>query len=337
MRFARLTWMPSNSSSQGIMAAIFAPSPNRPFMPLLVALGVAHFLNDVIQSIIPAIYPLIKEAFHLDFARIGLISLAFQVTLSLLQPLLGYLNDTRPWPYAMVAGMISTLLGLLGLSFATSYEMVLVSAALVGLGSAVFHPEATRMARHAAAGRQGLAQGVCSVRRTCRLCHWPSACSRRCGAARTSEPGFLLRGGAHRHGADVLARCAAFSVPARAGCRPDQWRPQEPAGNRLPAGRIATSDGHPGRLAVSKNAYTASFSSYYTFYLIERFQVTLQVSQLMLCLYLAVGALGVIVGGVIGDRIGRDRVIWLSLFGSLPFRADAALCGFVLGPASSAS
>jgi FSR family fosmidomycin resistance protein-like MFS transporter len=146
------------------MASIaLAPSSNRPLMPVLAALSVAHLLNDLIQSMIPAIYPVIKDTYHLDFARIGLITLAFQVTSSILQPVLGYLTDRRPWPYAMVAGMGATLLGLLGLSFAISYEMVLVAAALVGLGSAVFHPEATRMARHAAAGRQGLAQGVFQI------------------------------------------------------------------------------------------------------------------------------------------------------------------------------
>src|SRR5215218_5600707 len=146
------------------MASItLAPSLNRPLMPVLAALSVAHLLNDLIQSMIPAIYPLIKETYQLDFAQVGLITLAFQVTSSILQPLLGYATDRRPWPYAMVAGMGATLLGLLGLSFATSYGMVLAAAALVGLGSAVFHPEATRMARHAAAGRQGLAQGVFQV------------------------------------------------------------------------------------------------------------------------------------------------------------------------------
>src|ERR687894_336966 len=139
------------------------PSSSRPLMPVLAALSGAHLLNDLIHSMIPAIYPLIKDAYRLDFARIGLITLAFQVTSSILQPVLGYLTDRRPWPYAMVAGMGATLLGVLGLSFATSYELVLVAAALVGLGSAVFHPEATRMARHAAAGRQGLAQGVFQV------------------------------------------------------------------------------------------------------------------------------------------------------------------------------
>lgn len=132
-------------------------------LPILAALSCAHLLNDLIQSMIPAMYPLLKEAYRLDFAQIGLITLAFQVTSSLLQPLLGFVTDKKPWPYAMVAGMGSTLAGLLGLAFAHSYGMVLVSAAFVGLGSAVFHPEATRMARHASAGNQGLAQGIFQI------------------------------------------------------------------------------------------------------------------------------------------------------------------------------
>jgi len=135
----------------------------RPLLPILVALSGAHLLNDLIQSMIPAMYPLLKEAYVLDFAQIGLITLAFQVTASLLQPVLGLVTDHKPWPYAMVAGMAATLLGLLGLSFAGSYSMVLVSAAMVGVGSGVFHPEATRMARHAAAGQQGFAQGIFQI------------------------------------------------------------------------------------------------------------------------------------------------------------------------------
>ncbi|MDB5590315.1 MAG: Fosmidomycin resistance protein, partial [Enterovirga sp.] len=143
--------------------ALSPPAVERPLMLVLGALSVAHLLNDLLQSMIPATYPLIKAAYGLDFAQVGLITLAFQVTSSLLQPLLGWLTDRRPWPYAMVGGMGATLCGLLGLAFAGSYGAVLVSVALVGLGSAVFHPEATRMARHAAAGRQGLAQGVFQV------------------------------------------------------------------------------------------------------------------------------------------------------------------------------
>ncbi|HET7155554.1 MAG TPA: MFS transporter, partial [Hyphomicrobiaceae bacterium] len=135
----------------------------RPLLPLLLALSGAHLLNDLIASMIPAMYPLFKEAYKLDFTQIGLITLAFHVTSSLLQPVLGYLTDHKPWAYAMVAGMASTLIGVLGLASANNYAMVLVSVALVGLGSAVFHPEATRMARHAAAGHQGFAQGIFQI------------------------------------------------------------------------------------------------------------------------------------------------------------------------------
>jgi FSR family fosmidomycin resistance protein-like MFS transporter len=286
-------------------------------MPVLAALSLAHFLNDVLQSMIPAIYPLIKEVYHLDFARIGLITLAFQVTSSLLQPLLGYLTDRRPWPYAMVAGMGSTLLGLIALAFAASYEMVLIAAALVGLGSAVFHPEATRMARHAAAGRQGLAQGVFQVGGHAGYALGPLL------AAAVVVP----RGQASLawFSAVALLAMALMSWTAtryaalrreQAAAAPDR---KEPLRNKLSAGRVTAAMVVLVVLLFSKNAYTAGFTSYYTFYLIERFQVSIQASQLMLFAYLLVGAFGVIVGGVIGDKIGRDRVIWLSILGALPF------------------
>jgi FSR family fosmidomycin resistance protein-like MFS transporter len=285
-------------------------------MPVLAALSGAHLLNDLLQSMIPAIYPLIKETFHLDFAQIGLITLAFQVTSSVLQPLLGYLTDRRPWPYAMVAGMGATLLGLLGLSVAASYGTVLVSAALVGLGSAVFHPEATRMARHAAAGRQGLAQGVFQIGGHAGYAVGPLL------AAAVVVP----RGQASLSWFSVVALLAMALMSWTAGRYVALRREQGAAGvsakpshGPLPAGRVAFVMAVLIVLLFSKNAYTAAFTSYYTFYLIERFQVTVQVSQLMLFLYLVVGAAGVIVGGMIGDRIGRDRVIWLSILGSLPF------------------
>ncbi|HKH67601.1 MAG TPA: MFS transporter [Reyranella sp.] len=286
-------------------------------MPVLAALSGAHLLNDLIQSMIPAIYPLIKETYQLDFAQIGLITLAFQVTSSILQPMLGYATDRRPWPYAMVAGMGATLLGLLGLSFATSYGMVLAAAALVGLGSAVFHPEATRMARHAAAGRQGLAQGVFQVGGHAGYALGPllaaavvvprgqASLSWFSGVALLAM--VLMSWTAGRYAA--LRRAQALSV--RDGIN----APAE----RLPTRHVAFAMTILIVLLFSKNAYTSGFTSYYTFYLIERFQVTVQVSQLMLFLYLVVGALGVIVGGIVGDRIGRDRVIWLSILGSLPF------------------
>jgi FSR family fosmidomycin resistance protein-like MFS transporter len=142
---------------------IVADISRRPLLPLLLALSGAHLLNDLIASMIPAMYPLFKEAYKLDFAQIGLITLAFHATSSLLQPVIGYVTDHKPWAYAMVAGMASTLIGVVGLASANNYAMVLVSVALVGLGSAVFHPEATRMARHAAAGHQGFAQGIFQI------------------------------------------------------------------------------------------------------------------------------------------------------------------------------
>jgi FSR family fosmidomycin resistance protein-like MFS transporter len=286
-------------------------------MPVLTALSVAHLLNDLLQSMIPAIYPLIKEAYRLDFAQVGLITLAFQVTSSLLQPLLGYVTDRKPWPYAMVAGMGATLLGLFGLAFAVSYEMVLASAALVGLGSAVFHPEATRMARHAAAGQQGLAQGVFQIG----------------GHAGYAAGPLLAAAVVVPRGQTSLSWFAGVALVAmvlmswiagqyaalrrRQAANPDKGL--DAARGKLPARRAMFAMVILVVLLFSKNAYSASFTSYYTFYLIERFGVTVQVSQLMLFLYLVVGAFGVIVGGMIGDRIGRDRVIWLSILGSLPF------------------
>ena len=136
---------------------------HRPLLPILLALSGAHFLNDLISSMIPATYPLLKQAYRLDFLQVGLITLAFQLTASLLQPALGFLTDHKPWPYAMVGGMAASLSGLLGLATAANYATVLLSAAMIGLGSAVFHPEATRIARHAAAGQHGFAQGVFQI------------------------------------------------------------------------------------------------------------------------------------------------------------------------------
>ncbi|MCO4052638.1 MAG: MFS transporter [Bosea sp.] len=295
-----------------------APAAARPLMPVLAALSVAHLLNDLIQSMIPAIYPLLKEAYQLDFTRIGLITLSFQVTSSLLQPLLGYLTDRRPWPYAMVAGMGSTLAGLLGLAFAGSYGMVLLSAALVGLGSAVFHPEATRMARHASAGQQGLAQGVFQIGGHAGYAAGPLLAALivvprgQTSLAWISIVALaamvLMRWTARRYVALRKEQAASRAADAA-----------EAAPSRLPAGHVALAMAILIVLLFSKNAYTSGFTSYYTFYLIERFGVTVQLSQLMLFLYLVVGALGVIIGGMVGDRIGRDRVIWLSILGSLPF------------------
>ena len=296
-----------------------ASAERRPLLPILVALSGAHLLNDLIQSMIPAMYPLLKEAYVLDFAQIGLITLAFQVTASLLQPVLGLVTDHKPWPYAMVAGMGATLAGLLGLSFAGSYAMILVSVAMIGLGSAVFHPEATRMARHAAAGQQGFAQGIFQIGGHAGYAMGPLL------AALIVVP----RGQSSLAWASVVALVAMVLMTWTAGRYAEMRRAQMAAAKEHAASAadepIATSRRVIFAMAIlivlllSKNGYTAAFTSYYTFFLIERFGVSVQLSQIMLFLYLVVGALGVIIGGMIGDRFGRHRVIWISILGSLPF------------------
>ena len=295
-----------------------ASTSQRPLLPILLALSGAHLLNDLISSMIPAMYPLLKEAYRLDFTQVGLITLAFQVTSSLLQPVLGLVTDHKPWPYAMVAGMAATLSGLVGLAFAGSYAVVLVSAGMIGLGSAVFHPEATRMARHAAAGQHGLAQGIFQIGGHAGYAAGPLL------AAMIVVP----RGQASIVWMSVVA-IVAMLLMAWTGARYSEMRRSQIAATKKPPAGTAESilPGKPMRMAMtilivlllSKNAYTAAFTSYYTFYLIEQFGVAVQVSQVMLFIYLVVGALGVIIGGMLGDRIGRHRVIWISILGSLPF------------------
>ncbi len=293
-------------------------STNAPLMPILAALSGAHLLNDLIQSMIPAMYPLLKETYRLDFTQIGLITLAFQVTSSLLQPLLGFVTDKKPWPYAMVGGMGATLSGLLALAFAQSYAMILFGAALVGLGSAVFHPEATRMARHAAAGQQGLAQGVFQIGGHVGYASGPLL------AAAIVVP----RGQTSLAWVSIVAlvamvlmswTCTRYAQMRREQVAAAKGTVDEPLRSALPKARVLAAMAVLMVLLMSKNAYSASFTSYYTFYLIERFGLTVQASQVMLFLYLVVGALGVIIGGMVGDRIGRDRVIWFSILGALPF------------------
>ena len=297
---------------------IVAQVSHRPLLPLLLALSGGHLLNDLIASMIPAMYPLLKEAYRLDFTQVGLITLAFHVTASLLQPVLGYVTDHKPWTYAMVAGMGSTLLGVVGLASASSYAMVLVSVALVGLGSAVFHPEATRMARHAAADQQGFAQGIFQIGGHVGYAAGPLL------AAMIVVP----RGQTSIAWMSVVA-LVAMVLMAWTGTRYAEMRSAQIATTKERPKATAPSiqPGWPIFMAMtvlvvlllSKGTFTAAFTTYYTFYLIERFGVTVQLSQVMLFLYLVVGALGVIIGGMVGDRVGRRRVIWISILGSLPF------------------
>lgn len=293
-----------------------ASLPQRAMMPVLIALSVTHLLNDMIQSLIPAIYPIIKEAYRLDFGQIGLITLTFQVSASLLQPAVGLYTDKHPMPYSMVVGMGFTLSGLIGLAYAGSYGFLLLSAACVGIGSSIFHPEATRMARNASGGQHGLAQGIFQVG------------GQTGGALGPLLAAFIIV----PRGQDSLAW---FSVAALIAMMLMVWTAASYA--RLDKARpvkVATASAPPARpgkrsvafaitiliiLLFSKNAYSASFSSFYTFYLMGKFGISIQNSQVMLFLFLASSAAGALGGGMLGDRIGRNKIIWFSILGALPF------------------
>ncbi|BCB18995.1 MFS transporter [Bosea sp. ANAM02] len=293
-----------------------ASLPQRAMMPVLIALSVTHLLNDMIQSLIPAIYPIIKEAYRLDFGQIGLITLTFQVAASLLQPAVGLYTDKHPMPYSMVVGMGFTLSGLIGLAYAGSYGFLLLSAACVGIGSSIFHPEATRMARNASGGQHGLAQGIFQVG------------GQTGGALGPLLAAFIIvpRGQGSLAWFSVAALVAMMLMvwTAASYARLDKARPPKSAAASAPAAR-------PGKRSVafaitiliillfSKNAYSASFSSFYTFYLMGKFGISVQNSQVMLFLFLASSAAGALGGGMLGDRIGRNKIIWFSILGALPF------------------
>jgi len=282
---------------------------------IVLTLSFAHLLNDMMQSLLPAIYPLIKEAYGLDFGQIGLITLAFQLTASLLQPVVGMFTDRRPQPFSLVAGMALTLIGLIVLGRAGNYPMLLIGAALIGTGSSIFHPESTRMARLASGGRHGFAQSLFQV-----------------GGQTGQALGPLLaafivvpRGQASISSFSLVALVAMVLL-----LQVGQWYKRQspaPAKARLAGGaRLGSSRTNVAlALAVlvllmfSKNAYTASLSSYYTFYLIDRFSVSVQVSQFLLFWFLVAQAAGSLIGGHLGDRFGRRAIIWFSILGAVPF------------------
>jgi MFS transporter, FSR family, fosmidomycin resistance protein len=283
---------------------------------VIMALSFSHFLNDMMQSLVPALYPMWKSEYGLSFAQIGLISLVTQVTSSLLQPAVGLFSDHRPQPYSLAAGMGATLIGLLLLASAGSYPILMLAAALVGIGSAVFHPEASRVARLASGGRHGLAQSLFQV-----------------GGNIGSSLGPILaafivipRGQssiAWFSSAALLAMTVLFGVgnwyrrehtgPARSGTRQSAER------SHLSRRKVAWSVAILLALVFSKSFYTASLNSYYTFYLISKFHVSVASAQIYLFAFLASVAVGTLVGGPVGDRIGRKYVLWGSIVGVLPF------------------
>jgi FSR family fosmidomycin resistance protein-like MFS transporter len=280
---------------------------------ILLAVSAGHLMNDLMQSMIPAIYPILKQEFSLSFSEIGLIQLAFQMTASILQPVVGLYTDRRPHPFSLVAGMGFSLVGILILAWASSYPILLLAVSLIGMGSSLFHPEASRVARMASGGRHGAAQSVFQV-----------------GGNAGQAIGPLLAA------LVVISRGQAsiawFSLVALAGMLVlgfvgrwyrERQRAPKTAGSvlpaKLPSGLVRRAILVLVALTFSKNVYTASLSSYYTFYLIDAFGVTVQQAQFYLFAYLASVAAGTILGGPLGDRFGRRSVLWISILGPLPF------------------
>jgi MFS transporter, FSR family, fosmidomycin resistance protein len=311
--------LPATSMAQASTApAVRASSDTGTTFAILVSLSVCHMLNDLNQSLVPALYPILKASYQLDFAQIGLITLAFQLTASMLQPVVGMVTDKRPQPFSLPIAMSCSLIGLLLLSVAHSYVVILISAALVGMGSSVFHPEASRVARMASGGRYGFAQSLFQL-----------------GGATGSAIGPLLaafivlpRGQGSVAWFSLLA-LAAMSLltyvgawynrhPAMAARR-GRRAPPPVAASPVPRATVIMAISIILVLLFSKNVYTASLSSYYTFYLIEKFHVSVQSAQLHLFVFLGAVAVGTFAGGPIGDRVGRKPVIWFSIVGALPF------------------
>jgi MFS transporter, FSR family, fosmidomycin resistance protein len=280
---------------------------------ILAAISFCHMLNDMMQSLLPALYPMLKGSYQLSFGQIGLLTFTFQITASLLQPFIGALADKRPRPYSLSAGMGFTLIGLLLLAFADRYALLLVAAALIGTGSSVFHPESSRVARMASGGKHGLAQSVFQVGGNFGsaagpllaafivLPHGQSSVAWFSGIALLGM--FVLFNVGHWYKAHGLSRLARASG-AQAGA---------PRHNVKLAIAVLLA------LIFSKYFYLASISSYYTFYLIENFHVSVRSSQLHLFLFLASAAVGGMIGGPLGDRLGSKYIIWFSILGVVPF------------------
>ena len=281
---------------------------------VLAAISFCHLLNDLLQSVIPAVYPILKTSYNLDFSQIGFITLASQLTASLLQPVVGLYTDYRPTPYSLPIGMGFTLAGLLLLSVAPSYAAILLAVALVGVGSSVFHPESSRVARMASGGRHGFAQSLFQV-----------------GGNAGSSLGPLLAAfivlpaGQNSIAWFSVAALVAIAVLIQVGT----WYKHQRITARLRTTpeikspftrrRVATAMAILIALIFSKYFYLVSLSSYYTFFLMAKFGVGVKAAQLYLFIFLGAVAAGTFAGGPVGDRIGRKRVIWVSIFGVLPF------------------
>jgi FSR family fosmidomycin resistance protein-like MFS transporter len=306
-----------------------------PRFKVLGAISFAHMLNDLIQSLLVAIYPLLKGNFHLSFAEIGIISLTYQLSASVLQPLIGLYTDRHPKPHSLVVGMGFTLVGMLTLALADRYGVILVAAVLIGAGSAIFHPESSRIARLASGGRHGLAQSIFQVG----------------GSAGQALGPLLAAALIVPHGQTSLAWCALLALLGvavlwnvsnwykRAHLERGAPRASAPRHAPHPAGTVRTSMAILIVLLFSKYFYLASISSFLIFYLMDRFHLSTESAQLHLFVFLLAVSIGTLIGGPVGDRIGRKAVIWISILGVAPFtlllpHADLAWTGvlcFLIG------
>lgn len=326
-------------------AAIKETQPPAPVvMPILLGLSLCHLLNDMIQSLLPAIYPLLKDSFHLTFGQIGLITLTYQVTASLLQPVVGLYTDKHPKPFSLTIGMCFTCLGLFWLSHASLFPELLGAAATIGIGSSIFHPESSRMARSASGGQHGLAQSLFQV-----------------GGNAGTAIGPLLAAYVvlPRGQASIALFCAVAMVAVTLLTAIGRWyakRLRERAGRPkravvdpgIPHNKVVLALVVLVMLVFSKYFYLSSIINFYTFYLMEHFHISIQDAQVHLFIFLAAVAAGTFAGGPIGDRIGRKFVIWVSILGVLPFSlmmpyADlfwtsvlSAIIGLILASAFSA-
>jgi len=287
-----------------------------PVFGILFAIGLAHLLNDIIGGLMPALYPLFKDSYHLSFSQVGLIALIYQVSSSLLQPLVGIYTDRRPRPFSLMVGMSCTLVGVLMLSLATSFSAILICATMVGVGSSVFHPESSRVARLASGGQHGLAQSIFQVG----------------GNFGFSLGPLLAAFVVFRHGQSSIAWFALSALVAmvvlfrvggwykrRALHKLQAQAKRAPQSSPVAPGKVAGAVTILLILIFSKYIYMASITTYYTFYLISRFHVSVQSAQVHLFFFLGATAAGILVGGPVGDRVGRKYVIWCSILGVLPF------------------
>ncbi|MEO6855120.1 MAG: MFS transporter [Rhodoferax sp.] len=306
--------LPASAAPAGTAPPASTPPKAKPALGILAAISGSHMVNDMMQSLILAMYPILKGEFSLSFGQIGLITLTYQLTASLLQPLVGLFTDRRPQPYSLPFGMTSTLIGLMLLAFAPSFGVVLLAAAFVGIGSSIFHPESSRIARLASGGKHGFAQSMFQVGGNTGTAIGPLL------AALVIAP-YGQRSVAWFGVAAVLGIClllvvsrwyATHHIAAAGSKKPVAVAPYP---RKVVVGAVAVLL----VLIFSKYFYLAGISSFYTFYLMERFGLSVQNAQLHLFFFLFASALGTLVGGPIGDRIGRKPVIWVSILGVAPF------------------